>query len=143
MNSFFLFLKFLFIHLFLAVLGLCCFAQAFSSCDRRGIVFCCGAPASRCSGFSRCRTWAPGTQASVVEVHGLNCPAACEVFLHQGSNPCHVACIGRWILIHCDTSEVPKQFLTGVLVLVSPWEFFSRTVIQKLFSEDWGIMSCK
>ena len=130
MNSFFLFLKFLFIHLFLAVLGLCCFAQAFSSCGRRGIVFCCGAPASRC------RTWAPGTQASVVEVHGLNCPAAREAFLHQGSNPRHVACVGRWILIHCDTSEGPKQFLTAVLVLVSPREFFSRTVIQKLFSED-------
>ena len=28
-----------------------------------------------------------------------------------------------------DATDVPEQFLGGVPVLVSPWEFFSRTVI--------------
>ena len=35
-NSFF---KFYFINLFLAVLGLCCCTQAFSSCGERGLLF--------------------------------------------------------------------------------------------------------
>ena len=34
---------------------------------------CCAAWVSHCSGFSRCRAWALGTQASVV-VHKLRCP---------------------------------------------------------------------
>ena len=29
-----------------------------------------------------------GTWASVVVVQGLSCPAACGIFLDQGSNPC-------------------------------------------------------
>ena len=37
--SFFFFLINLFIYLFLAVLGLCCCAQAFSSCGKRGLLF--------------------------------------------------------------------------------------------------------
>lgn len=38
-----------------------------------------------CSGLSRCRAQARGS--SVVTVCGLNCPAACEIFPDQGSNP--------------------------------------------------------
>ena len=37
-NSFFFFLIY-FIYLFLAVLGLCCCARAFSSCGERGLLF--------------------------------------------------------------------------------------------------------
>ena len=33
----------------------------------------CGAPASRCCGFSRCRAGVLSTRASVVVVHGLSC----------------------------------------------------------------------
>ena len=44
----------LFNYLFLAVLGLCCFAWTFSSCSKRGLLSDCGAQASHCSGFS-CR----------------------------------------------------------------------------------------
>ena len=29
-----------------------------------------------------------GTWASVVEAHGLSCPAACGIFPNQGLNPC-------------------------------------------------------
>ena len=60
-----------------------------------------GAWASRCSGFSCCRTWAVGTLASVAAVHGLShcsswalvarrlsCFSACGIFLDKGLNLC-------------------------------------------------------
>ena len=37
--SFFLFLKYLFIYLFMSVLGLCFCARAFSSCGKQGPLF--------------------------------------------------------------------------------------------------------
>ena len=52
---------------FLSVLGLRCYAWAFSSCG----------------GSSCCRL-----QASVVVAHGFSCLAACGIFLDQGLNPC-------------------------------------------------------
>ena len=55
----------------------------------------CGAWASLCSGFSCCGTKLWGVWArylwfggSVVEVHGLSCSTACEVFPDQGVIPC-------------------------------------------------------
>ena len=53
----------LFLYLFLAELGLCCWAWAFSSCGEVG--------ASHCGGFSCCGAQALGLRASVVEAHGL------------------------------------------------------------------------
>ena len=44
---------------------------------------------------------------SLVVGHGLSCPVACGIFPEQGSN--HVACIGRQILYHCNTREVPTS----------------------------------
>ena len=58
---------FFFVHfylfLFLAALGLCCCAQA---------ILRCGSWASHCGGFSCCRAWALGAQASVVVALGLS-----------------------------------------------------------------------
>ena len=51
------------------MLGLHCFALAFSSCGR--VTLHCGAQASQCSGFSCCRAQALGAQASVVGAHRL------------------------------------------------------------------------
>ena len=48
----------LFVYLFLAALGLCCFARAFFNCGERGLLSSCGRMASHFGGFSRC-----GTQA--------------------------------------------------------------------------------
>ena len=68
-----LFLKInLFIYLFLAVSGLRCCMQAFSSCSERGATLCCSAQASHCSGFSCCGARALGTRASVVVTCGLS-----------------------------------------------------------------------
>ena len=70
---------------------------------RAGATLCCGARASHCGGFSCCRAWTLGAQASVVAAHGLqqlwhvgsvvvahglSCSMACGIFLDQGSNPC-------------------------------------------------------
>ena len=46
---------FLFIYLFLAVLGLRCCVQAFSSCSEQGLLCSCSAWASHCGGFCCCR----------------------------------------------------------------------------------------
>ena len=62
----------LFIYLVWAVLGLRCCTQAFSSCGERGATLRCGAWAPHCSGFSCCRPWALGMQASVVAARGLS-----------------------------------------------------------------------
>ena len=54
----FLFFKNKFLYLFVAELGLCCCAQAFSSCCEWDLLSSCGARASQFSGFSRCRAQA-------------------------------------------------------------------------------------
>ena len=82
------FLKNVIYFLFLAALGLCCYAQAFSSCGEPGLHSNCSALASHCGGFSHCKAWALGSQASVVGAHRLSCSAACGIFLDQGSNLC-------------------------------------------------------
>ena len=47
-------------------------------------------------------------------VHGLSCSVACGIFPEQGSNPC--PCMGRRILNHCATREVPRfEFLVPVI----------------------------
>ena len=118
----------LFIYLFiLAALDLRCCAQTFSSCSKRGILFIAVrwlliAVASlvaehglQAHGLQQ--LWHAGSvvvarrlqsAGSVVMAHGLSCSAACEIFPDQGST-C-VPCIGRRILNHCATREVPKQF---------------------------------
>ena len=65
------------IYLFMAALGLCCFAQAFSSHSEWELLSNCGAQASHCGGWSSCRA----------QVLGLNCPKECGILLDQGLNP--------------------------------------------------------
>ena len=109
----FLFLFFFFnkfIYLFLAALGLCCCARAFSSCSEQGLLFLvvCGllllqSTGSRHAGFSSCGTWAQqlwlaGSRGqAVVVAHGLSCSAACGIFLDQGSNPCPLHLAGGFL----------------------------------------------
>ena len=99
---------------------------------RAGATLCCGAWASYCSGFSCCGARALGAQASVVAACGLSsCGSrALERRLssrwltglaaprHVGSSQTrdrtHVPCIGRWILNHCTTREVPLCLISTV-----------------------------
>ena len=77
--------------------------RLFCSCGEPGPLSSCGAQASRCSGYSRCRAqalrredfsscgswarslWRPG---SVTAAQQPSSPAACGVFPDQGSNLC-------------------------------------------------------
>ena len=124
-ESLFLLLINLFI-LFLAALGLRCCAWAFSSCGEQGLLFVAVRWASHCSGFSCCGAWALGVWASVLVARGLSscssralerrlrsCGARayllCGMWDLPGSSrdQTHVPCIGRWVLHHCATREVP------------------------------------
>ena len=107
-------LKFIFIYI-LAVVGLCCCAQAFSSCGKWRLLLVAVLGFLHCSGSSCCRAHALGVWASLVAAHGLSSCGlralecrlkqlghmglvACCIFLHQGSNWC--PCIARQILNH-------------------------------------------
>ena len=91
--------KFVF-NLFLAALGLCCFAWVFSSCSEWGLLLV--VLSGHWSGISCCEAYSLSTWASVVVARGLSCfmaflhqPLAsfsflikCGIFLDRGSNPC-------------------------------------------------------
>ena len=87
----------------MAALGLHCYVQAFSSCDKQGLhcSIMCGLLIAEASLVAEDRL---SNLASVVMVHWLSCPRASGIFLYQGSN-C-VSCIGRQILNLWTTREV-------------------------------------
>ena len=101
------FFKLIYLFLFLAVLGLRCCAQAFSSCSERGLLFIVvcgllifvaslvGEHGLQAHGLQQ--LWHTGSVAvarrlqsacSVVVAHRLSCSAACGIFPGQGSNLC-------------------------------------------------------
>ena len=104
---------------------------AFSSCGEQGLLLVLRGLLIVVA--SRCRAWALGSWASVVVARGLSscgsqaqlwhtgfsCSEACGIFpralvalRHVGSSRdrdrTRVPCIGRWILNHCATREVPE-----------------------------------
>ena len=106
----------------MAVLGLRCCTQAFSSCCEQGLLFVVVhglliAVASLVAehGLQACglqQLWHVGSvlvahrlqsAGSVVVSHGLSCSVACGIFLDQGSDLCSL----HWqaILNHCATGE--------------------------------------
>ena len=97
----------LFIYLFMAGLGLCCCAQAFSSCSEQGLFFVAvhELPIAVASLIAEHRLQARGLQqlqhmgsavvarglqsaGSVIVAHGFSCSTACGIIPDQGSNPC-------------------------------------------------------
>ena len=82
--------KWLLSYLFLAVLGFCCYAWAFSSCGKvgeGGLLATCIAWIFHCGGFSCCGVQSLGMQASVVVAWGLS--------------SCNVRTLGRKGFSHC------------------------------------------
>ena len=71
-------------------------------------------------------------QGSVVVAHGLNCFLAGGIFPDQGSNP--LPRIGRWILIHCVTRDVPETCVVKLTLshfcpnLVEPIYLFGNII---------------
>ena len=91
----------------LAVMGLLCWAWAFSSCGERVCLLWCMSLLRwllGCAGFSGFSSWALGT-GSVVVGWGFSCFMACGIFTDQGSNPC--LCLGRWTLYHWTPRGAP------------------------------------
>ena len=78
---------YLFIYLFLAVLGLRCCTRAFSSCGEQGppLFVVHGLLTAVSHVFAEHGLQSTG---SVVVAHGLRCSAACGILPDQGSNPC-------------------------------------------------------
>ena len=103
-------------YLFLAVLGLCCCARAFSSCLEWRLLSSCGMQASHCGGFSCCRMWAPG------------CPSACEIFLDQRSNPYPSALGGGFF-----TTEPPGKSCISQVLYLAKSSLLNLLVSGKLF----------
>ena len=113
----FLFLSIYFIYLFLAVLGLCC-CVGFPRVVASGAYSGCSVQASRCDGFSHCRTellgmWpsvvaAPGLYSAgiIVGVHGLSCSLV--LGSSRTRDQTGVSCIGRQTLYHWATREAWK-----------------------------------
>ena len=105
---------YLFIYLFLAVLGLCFCARAFSSCGKWGH------SSLRCVGLSLSRPLllrSTGSRraGSVVVARGPSCSAACGIFLDQGSNPCPL----HW---QADSQPLRHQGSPWILYSIAqPW----------------------
>ena len=113
----FIFIIYLFIYLFLAVLGLRFCARAFSSCGKRGPFFIVvHGPLTITASLvaehrlqtrrlSSCGSWA-------LELRLSNCGSRAQLLrgmwdLHQTRARTRVPCISRWILNHCATREAP------------------------------------
>ena len=102
------FLFYIFIYLFMVVLGLRCYAWAFSSCSEQGYSPC-RAQASPRSGFSCWGARALGAQAQQLRRMGL--AALRHVGSSQTRDWTHVPCISRQILNHWTTREAPAHLL--------------------------------
>ena len=79
-----LFVCLILVYLFLAVLGLHCCTQTFSSCGEQGLLFI-----ALCGDFSCCGAQALGVQASVVVAHRLS---SCGSWALE----CRLSSCGAW-----------------------------------------------
>ena len=90
--------------------------RAFSRCGEQGLLFVCGAWASRCSGVSCCAARALERRLSSCGAQGLVAPR------HVGSSrtraQTRIPCVGRQILNHCATREAQKVTLEYVCALM-------------------------
>ena len=126
------FLKFLFIYLFLAVLGLGCCAWAFSSCGEQGLLFIvvCGlltAVASlvvehRPQACGLQQLWLAGSRSQAQQLWCTGLVAPRHVGSSQTRARTHVPCIGRQILNHCTTRQVPAHTFLNLLSVSSKTE---------------------
>ena len=115
-----------------------------------------------CTGFSYCGALAVGMWASVVMAHELSgwslralepqlqqfwCMGLVAPWLVESSwtrDQTHIPCIGRWILIHCTTREVPITAILNRKKLV-PAACNLRTLVPiwYLSGENKGIINVK
>ena len=125
----------------MAVLGLCCCTQSFSSCGKWGLLSRCGVQASHCIGFSVAEhgLQACGLQqlqhvGSIVVAHRLSCP------WHEGSSSTRdqtcLPSIGRRILNHWTTREALTQCILTKNVLKAHTVFRNFTALGRSNTGD-------
>ena len=128
-------LMYVFMYVCMSVLGLHCCTQAFSSCSERGLLFVavCGLLIA---------------VASLVVEHGLQVHGLQQLWRtglvalwHVGSSQTRaqtrIPCIGRRILNHCATREVPVLFFK-----LYDFELFSQWWFQHLQCASLFITVC-
>ena len=115
----FLYYLFIYLFIFLAVLGLRFCARAFLQLRQAGATLHRGAQASHYRGLSCCGAQAPDVQAQQLWLTG---PAAPR---HVGSSQTRartrVPCIGRQILNHCATREAHQSALESCPQICLSW----------------------
>ena len=136
--------SFLKIHLFLAVLGLCCCAWAFRTCGGWGLLCSCGAGASRWGGFSCCRAqvlWCSGVISC--GYWALECglsssvrkPEEGGIFPDQGLNLSPLAggflTTGPW-------EKSPSIHLHGLCLLTSSMEIVLSPLVGGVCRDHFG-----
>ena len=124
------FLFFLNYYLFLAVLGLGCCVQAFSSGSEQELLSSCNAQAFHCGEFSCCRAQAVGEWVSVVTVHKLSCPIGAWYLNSQTRNWTHVPCIDRQTFNHWTSGESSLLFLIALAYVI--WALYYSVLYLKL-----------
>jgi hypothetical protein len=85
--------------------GLCCWAQAFSSYSEWGLLSRFNAQVFPCGGFCRCGVWAVGCRSSVVVAHRFSCSVASRIFLTKDWTL--VCCIAMQSLNHWTIRKAP------------------------------------
>ena len=89
----------------LTALGLCCCMWTFSSCIEQGLLSSCCARVSHCSGFSCCRVQLLGCTG--FSSCGAQAQLPCGMESSWIRDQTHISCVGKWILNHGTTREVP------------------------------------
>ena len=112
---YFFFSLLFFLNLFLAVLGLCCCAQAFSSCSEWGLLFIAvrgfliavASPVEEhgLQAHGLQQLWLAGSRAQAQQLWCMGLVAPQHVGSSQARDRTHVSCIGRGILNLCTTRE--------------------------------------
>ena len=139
--------------LFLAVLGLRCCTWAFSSCSEQGLFFIvvCGLLSTvtflvaqhglQAHGLQQ--LWLAGARAQAQQLWRTGLVALQLVGSSQTRNRTHVPCIGRQILKHCTTREVPDLFFffNDFLKLKYIWDFPGGPVVRTLCFHCRGTVS--
>ena len=111
----------------MAVLGLPCSMQASFSCVEQGLLFVAvGRPLIAVAslvaeyGLQACglqQLWLADSRAQAQQLWHMGLVAPWHVGSSQTKDRTCVSCIGRWILIHCATREVPIiLFLLSVIL---------------------------
>ena len=90
--------------------------------------------ASHCSGFSRCRAQAVGSQASVVIMHGLSCPEVCVILVPgPGIEPMSPTLEGGFLTTGSPGKSQRELSMEGLNLFCFVFKFFSQNVESQTF----------